>query len=137
MNKNKEIVKAIYEKFESDSPNEMFDYFSENIEWITPKLQNAPLGGTRRGIEAVKEFFQLLNDHEEITDFQALEFISEDKRVVVLGSYAATVRSTGAKLNSDWVHIYTVENGKITKFVEFYDNAAADRAYRKIDTARQ
>jgi uncharacterized protein len=46
----------------------------------------------------------------------------------VFGHYAATIRKTGRKAASDWVHIFTVRNGKVAAFLEFTDTAEFARA---------
>ncbi len=48
--------------------------------------------------------------------------------VVVTGRYRATVRSTGAEIDTPIAHLFTVRNGKIEKWVGFSDSAqVADR----------
>jgi ketosteroid isomerase-like protein len=39
------------------------------------------------------------------------------------------VRATGTQQRSDWVHVYTLRNGQIACFQEFYDTAAENKAY--------
>jgi ketosteroid isomerase-like protein len=71
---------------------------------------------------------------EETTKFEPKEFIAQGDRVVALGTYAATVRETGRSYETDWVHVFTVKDGKITSFNEFFDSAAASRAFQKATT---
>ena len=48
----------------------------------------------------------------------------------VLGYYACKIRKTGRADASDWVHIFTVRNGKVVKFREFNDTGQFAEAYR-------
>jgi uncharacterized protein len=48
----------------------------------------------------------------------------------VLGHYAWKIRKTGRAVASDWVHVFTLHNGKVTKFREFNDTAQFAEAYR-------
>ena len=48
----------------------------------------------------------------------------------MLGHYAATMRKTGRKAASDWVHIFTVRDGKVAAFLEFTDTAEFARAWK-------
>jgi ketosteroid isomerase-like protein len=79
----------------------------------------------------VAEFFKQLAEAEDFSHFAPNEFIAEGDRVIALGSSTATIKETGKTFKTDWVHVFTVKNGKITNFTEFFDNAAANRAYQK------
>jgi ketosteroid isomerase-like protein len=72
-----------------------------------------------------------LTEAENITRFEPLEFIAEGDKVVVLGESAATVNATGKSYETDWVHVFHLQDGKVTEFVEFFDNAAANRAFQR------
>lgn len=50
--------------------------------------------------------------------------------MVVLGHYVWTVKSTGAQFESDWTHIFTVREGKVVNFREFFDSHIAEAAYQ-------
>lgn len=132
---NTEIVQAGYEKFGSGDIAGLLSLFADDIDWATPHIENAPFAGTRLGLEEVREFFTLLDESEDIAFFEPSEFIAQGDKVVVLGRSKATVKSTGRSYETDWVHVFTVRDGKITNFAEFFDNAAATRAFQKATTA--
>lgn len=128
---NTEIVQKGYECFGTGDIPGLLALFSDDISWTIPEIENAAFAGTRNGKPAVAEFFTQLNEEEDITHFAPTEFIAQDDRVVVLGESTATVRSTGKTYSTDWVHIFRVADGKVTTFLEFFDNAAATRAFQK------
>jgi ketosteroid isomerase-like protein len=132
---NTEIIQEGYQKFGTGDITGLLELFDDNIEWETLAVENAPYTGAREGKQAVAEFFKLLNDSEEITRFEPLEFIAENDRVVVLGEAAATVRSTGREYETPWVHIFNLKDGKVTEFQEFQDSAVVTRAYQKSAAA--
>jgi ketosteroid isomerase-like protein len=45
------------------------------------------------------------------------------------------VRSTGKELSAEWVQIYTLKDGKICDFREFYDTAQEVEGYRRTSRA--
>jgi len=135
MENNVQVVQDAYGKFTSGDIEGLLGILSEDVHWQTPEIENAPFGGTRRGLDGVGEFFALLAESEETTRFEPTEFITQGDRVVVLGKYGATVKETGRSYESDWVHVFTVRDGKILNFVEFFDNALASRAFQKAVTA--
>lgn len=134
-NANTELVQSGYEKFGSGDIAGLLELFSDDIEWRTPTIENAPYTGERSGKAGASEFFKLLNASEEITRFEPLEFIAQNDRVVVLGEAEATVRSTGKKYETEWIHVFGVHDGKITEFQEFQDTASVARAFQKTAAA--
>ena len=128
---NTEIVQKGYECFGNGDIAGLLALFSDDIRWSIPEIENAAFAGSRQGKPAVAEFFRLLNEGEDITKFAPAEFLADGDKVVVLGETTATVRSTGKTYSTDWVHIFTVADGKVTNFLEFFDNAAATRAFQK------
>ena len=128
---NKRIVEEGYGHFGSGNIAALLESYSEKIEWTTPTIEGAPFSGTVNGRGEVAKFFTKLGDAEEFTLFEPTEFIAQGDKVVVLGKSAATIKSTGRNFETDWVHIFTVKDGKVTNFVEFLDTAGAERAYQK------
>ncbi len=132
---NLQIVQDAYGKFGSGDVAGLISLLSNDIDWRVPEIENASFAGARRGHQAMGEFFAALVAEEEITQFEPIEFIDGGDKIVVLGKSAATVRETGRSYQTDWVHIFTIKDGIITNFHEFFDNAAATRAYQKVTTA--
>jgi ketosteroid isomerase-like protein len=132
---NTDIVQSGYEKFGSGDIEGLLQLFAENILWQVPEVENAPFTGVRRGLDETANFFKQLSENETFTRFEPLEFIAQNDKVVVLGEMAATVTSTGRNYESQWVHIFTVRDGKIEEFQEFFDTAAATLAFQKTAAA--
>ena len=47
-----------------------------------------------------------------------------------LGHYDWTIRKTGKTAGADWVHVFTIRDGKVTAFDEFTDTAQFAAALR-------
>lgn len=135
MENNIQIVKDAYNKFSTGDIPGLLNHLSGDVLWQTPEIENAQFGGTRHGHAGAGEFFSLLEQSEEFTKFEPAEFIAQGNRIVVLGKYGATVRETGRSYETDWVHVFTVKDNKITSFTEFFDNALATRAFQKATSA--
>jgi len=132
---NIEVVQNAYEKFGTGDIAGLLTLLTDDIDWSTPHVENAPFTGNRLGLQEVGEFFKLLGETEDFSYFEPTEFIEQGNRVVVLGRSKATVKTTGRSYETDWVHLFTVHEGKITNFHEFFDNAAATRAFQKTAAA--
>jgi len=132
---NTKLVAKTYELFTSGDIETLLGMYSDDVSWETPKVENMPFGGKVSGRDKVAEFFTILDEHEEFSVFEPTEFIAQGDKVVVLGNFAWSIKSTNKEYASDFAHIVTVADGKITGFYEFFDNAAAGRAYTAANAA--
>jgi uncharacterized protein len=127
---NTQLVMQAYDKFKRGDIPGLIDMMSDDIEWVLDAVENVPFTGARRGKEQVGEFFSLLGEMQHPLQFEPREFIAQDDKVVALGHYAWSVKSTDRVFECDWAEVFTVQNGKITRFREFADTAVAEAAYR-------
>jgi|SRR5215204_258302 len=132
---NTETLRLCYERFiEGDIPG-LVEHFADDVDITIPEIENVPFGGIWHGKSEAIRYFDLLADTEEMTDFEPREFITQGARVVVLGRSTATVRATGRHYSTEWVHVITVRNDLVVDLVEYFDTAAALRAFQKVTTA--
>jgi ketosteroid isomerase-like protein len=47
----------------------------------------------------------------------------------MVGSYGATVNATGKRFDLALVHVWTIQEGKVTRFINFTDTARVAEAY--------
>ncbi len=132
---NTKLVEKSYELFKSGDIGTLLNMYSEDASWEVPESETTSFGGKRNGRESIAEFFSLVNDTQENLSFEPQEFIAQGDKVVVLGHYSWRVKATGGEFDSDFAHVVTVKDGKITSFHEYTDTAAANRAYVQTQTA--
>ena len=129
------IVRRGYEAFQSGDIPALLSLLAEDVQWESPAVAGVPFGGKHHGRQGVAEFFRQLTEAEEFLLFEAREFIAQGERVVVIGRTRVRVKSTGHTIESPWVHIFTVRNGKVSEFLELYDTAAAEHGYQRSASA--
>lgn len=127
---NVNVVKQCYDAFQKGDIASLKSYFAEDISWELPDVPGAPFTGRRHGCGRVMEFFEQMGAAQQVNVFEPMEYIAQGPRVVVLGHYSFTVRATGKQFASDWVHVFTVRDGKVTALREFLDTHVAEAAYR-------
>ncbi|OWW19286.1 nuclear transport factor 2 family protein [Noviherbaspirillum denitrificans] len=127
---NIQLVMQAYDRFKSGDIPGLMNLFSEDIEWTLDRTEHVPFSGPRRGKEEVGQFFSSIDEMQHPLQFEPQEFIAQGDKVVALGHYAWSVKHTDRVFESDWAEVFTVRNGKITRFREYMDTAAADRAYK-------
>ena len=75
----------------------------------------------------------LNGESETFLDSHPEEFVAQNDRVVDMGHSTSLVMATGRKYETDGVHVFTMTDVKVSRLVEFFDNAKAERAYRTLE----
>ena len=71
----------------------------------------------------------LARDWEEFSA-EVDDFVAQDDRVVSFGSYAGTYRQTGRSMSAPFVHVWTVRDGRLSRFNIYTDTAKVLEALR-------
>ena len=128
---NTQLVQQAYRDFQNGDIQGVLGSLSEDVEWVTPRLKGVPVGGTYHGVEEAGQFFSSLGDTQEARQLELREHVAQDDRVVALGHYAWHVKATGKVWESDFAHVLSVRDGKLTRFQEYTDTAALGDAFRE------
>lgn len=124
-----ETTKAVFEAFgraDVDAIMELMAY-DVRIEFYGPPI--IPYANTYNGRAETRRFFEIVLSSVDIHQFDAEEFICENDKVVVTGHLNLTARATGKKIDSDFVHVITVADGKWRYFRDFMNTYVAARAF--------
>jgi ketosteroid isomerase-like protein len=128
---NVRIVQEAYAAFQRGDIQAVLDTLTDDVEWITPGPPDLmPVAGNRHGRNEVAQFFSTLSDTEEVELFEPQEYIAQGDKVVAFVKYRGRVKATGRTAESDLVHVFTMREGKVAGFREYFDTAAVVEAYR-------
>ena len=127
---NVQIVQDAYTAFGRGDIRDVLSRLDENVEWIIPGPSESPVTGIRHGRAEVGEFFRALEREQDQEAFTPQRFIADDEVVAVIGYYRWRIKGTGRTTESEWVHLFTVRDGKIARFQEYSDTASYADAYR-------
>ncbi|MPW23444.1 ketosteroid isomerase [Paraburkholderia sp. CNPSo 3157] len=126
------LVQRAYDAFSKGDIEGVLITLAENVDWFIPgSTEIIPFAGRRHGPQEVGEFFSALAATQTAERFEPLDFIADQDKVVVLGVQRWRVASTGVTYEDEWAHVFTIENGRITKFTEYHDTAAEAAAHRR------
>jgi ketosteroid isomerase-like protein len=129
---NIDLVKKLYRAFGQGDIKTIVDHLADQLSWRFDAPSVVPYAGEHVTPDQVREgFFQPLASTQKDYALRTEEFIAQDDRVVTVGRYGATVTSTGKSFDLPLVHVWTVQNGKVKRFVNFTDTAEVAEAYRK------
>ena len=121
---NVAVVRQVYEALGRGDVPAVLELLSEDVEWVYQGPSTIPFAGTRHGRDGVGEFFSLLGETLEFEQFEPREFVAQDDRVVVVGFERNLIKSTGRTFEQEWVHDFTLKEGKVSKVRSFEDTAA-------------
>ena len=126
---NTKLIQQAYQSIKTGDIPSFLDVLAENVLWIMPDMSNVPFAGTWQGRDQVGQFFRRMVEVQDVVEFEPEEFIAKGEKVVVLGHFAMCVKATGKVSRSHWVHVWKVDQGKISYMREYVDSLAVSRAY--------
>jgi len=129
--KNIEIVKQVYEAFAKRNINAILNLLSPDVEWGEPSNPFNPAAGTRRGHKGFLEWLNIGSESEEILALEPRKFLADNDSVAVVGYTKCLAKPTGKIYETDFVHLITLKDEKVSRFQEFFDTYVAGEAFRK------
>lgn len=120
MSQNIDIIKELYKHFAAGNGAGIAAIFARDIEWV--QMKGFPGGGHFIGFENIannvfKGFGKYWTDWKASVD----EFVEAGADVFVIGKYSGTYNETGKYMEAEFVHRYTLSDGKVEKFKQYTD----------------
>lgn len=119
-----ETIQAAYAAFGRNDPSVLFGAMDPAISWNeaegNPLADRNPYVGPQAIGDSVFGRLQAA-----INNFSVVPatFINGGDHVVVLGRYGGTMKAGGAKLDSQFCHVFRLRDGKIATFQQYTDTA--------------
>ena len=127
MTKPAEIIRSFYDKLKAGDAPGALGLMAHDIEWLT--MWHYKVVG--RGPERVAEgLFKPLMAEWSSFALDPSEFIMDGDTVVSLGRFTGVHGATGKKAEAGYAHVWTVKDGKITRFRQYIDTLAIAEARR-------
>jgi hypothetical protein len=121
---NVTFVESLYAAFQRADIATILAGLAPDVRWeMVGRPNDYARFGPRNGVGGVQEFFKILAENEDFTEFQPNEFYADGDKVFVLGRLALKFRKTDGRVTTDWAHIFTIKGGKVVEFKEFLDTA--------------
>ena len=126
---NIEATQAVFAAFGAGDIPAILACLSDDIviEFYGP--DTIPYAGTYQGQQEARRFFETVLSSVDIHEFEPQEFLADRDKVIVTGHLRLTARATGREIDSDFVHVITVSNGKWQRFRDFMNTAVAVAAF--------
>ncbi|MGE3149131.1 MAG: nuclear transport factor 2 family protein [Pseudorhodoplanes sp.] len=117
------LILQLYAAFGRGDFAALLDSLTEDVDWQTVGTGDYPVFGARRGKAQVAQFLEDVAANEDFSEFTPREFYAVEDKVFVCGSYRGTLKKTGRPFGGEWVHVFTLREGKICRFREHTDTA--------------
>lgn len=118
------VVQQAYAAFAQGDVPAILDLVADEVDWEFVGSENLEYAGLRRNRDEVAAFFAAVAVADAIHVFEPREFIEAGNHVTVLGWEQATALDSSEDFASEWAHVFTVRDGKITRWRGFFNTAA-------------
>lgn len=124
------VVQSMYAAFGRGDVEGLLGLCSDDVDWTMLGSIDLPYIGQFQGKPALLRWFGLVAEFDDIQAFEPREFFAGDDHVTVLGWERTRAKVSGGVFETPWVHLFTLRDGKVARFVGLYDTAAAAAAQR-------
>jgi len=128
MNQPVQVIQSLYAAFGRGDVPGVLALLSDDVEWIHRGEIGVPYMGRFAGKPAVAKWFGLVAEADGIQAFEPREFLCGPEHVTVLGWERTQALPAGKVFETDWVHVFSVKDGKVTRFIGTYDTAVSAAA---------
>lgn len=126
---NVRIINQLYNAFQSGDVDTILGLMDDEVIWFAPGPSRIKFAGTFHGKDGVRKFFDIAIENLEVLAQEVKGYLIGPDTVGVMGYEHMKVKSTGRHYESDWIHLYTLRDGKIVAFEEYVDTAAQAAAF--------
>jgi uncharacterized protein len=128
---NIKIIEGVYDAFSRGDVAAILEVVTEDVDWASETTSTAlPWYGDHRGKDGVSEFFRNLGSTMEVDEFVPLSYAANDRDVLTVVRFRATLRSNGRRVAMDLHHQFTFRDGKIAYYRGTEDTAQTEAASR-------
>lgn len=130
MGQNAEIMRGLYAAFANGDVPGVLGAFDPGILWNEAENFVYAEGNPYVGPQGVAEgvFQRIVTDMDGFT-VNPENFIEGGDTVVVEGRYRGTVKTTQAKVDAQFVHIWRMRDGKVISFQQYTDTKQWAQAF--------
>jgi uncharacterized protein len=120
---NTEIIQQIYTAFKVKDLSSVLALQADDTEWsVAGPTEKIPWAAPRHGHEGVADFLKVLGGLLIPEAFEIKDYFESGDKVVAVGYQRGFVRPTGVPYEFDFVHLWELRQGRVTKFRVYYDS---------------
>jgi ketosteroid isomerase-like protein len=126
---NVTIIKQIYEAFARGDVPAVFGAFAPSIEWREAEGFIYADGNPYVGPESILQgvFMRLASEWDGFA-VQPQQIVATDQGALTQGRYTGTCKATGRRVDAQFAHVWTIADGKVSRFQQYTDTAQFHQA---------
>lgn len=124
------VIQSMYAAFGRGDIEALLGLCTDDVDWQMLGSIALPYIGRFQGKAELLRWFGLVAEYDDIQAFEPREFFAGTDHVTVLGWERTRAKVSGNVFETPWVHLFTLRDGQVARFVGLYDTAAADAAQR-------
>ncbi len=125
MNSNVEIIRAFYAALADGDAPRALGLMSEDIEWLAMWHYRVDGRGPQKVAEGL--LAPLMKEWHPLS-LVSSEYVAEGDTVVSIGRFTGVHGESGKTAVADYAHVWTLADGRISRFRQFIDTLAVARA---------
>ena len=127
MSANRETIEKLYAAFAAGDVPTVLGSLDSAIEWT--EAAGFPYAGTYTGPDAVLQnvFMRLATEWERFAAVPE-EYVAEGDTVVAIGKHSGRFNQTGKDMETPFVHVWKLREGKAVRFVQHCDTVLVQNA---------
>jgi ketosteroid isomerase-like protein len=116
-------VREAYAGYDRGDIADVIDVLAPDIEWSEPIVPGMPGSGTHRGRDSVKrDIFGRLGENWDVFRVMPEEFYDAGSTILVCGRMQLRSCATGNEVESPFAHVWTMRDGQVVRFRDFFDS---------------
>jgi ketosteroid isomerase-like protein len=121
---NESVIKQVYAAFRRRDMPAILALQAEDAEWsVAASSDLIPWASPGRGHQGVRDFLRILAESLTAEVFEIRDYLAEGDTVVALGYQKGVARPTERSYSFDFVHVWTLDGGRVKTFRVYYDTA--------------
>jgi ketosteroid isomerase-like protein len=129
---NVRLVRDMYESILRGDFNAIVERFTEDVEWEVIGPAELPFCGSVRGRrEAASTLRRNFSGYQHI-QATVRDVVAQGNLVVVMCRETVLLEPLEEPVEIEWVQVFTIVNGRLAKFCQFFDTLTMKRVVERI-----
>lgn len=125
----RELVEQLYAALDEQDVTPFLELCAPDASVEYPAGGQLPYGGTWQGLDGIRQFLEAHDEAEEILVFEPTDIATVDDTAYVRGRFQGRAKPNGSVWSTEFLHVLTTEDGRLTRWQAFFDTAAARDAH--------
>lgn len=131
---NVDLVRQIYAALLEDDLDAALELFDPDVEYVNPDYAVEP--GIRRGHAGIRANVENMRRAFDFWRFDPEEYVDADDKVIVVGTFHARGRDSGAEIERRMSRLWTIRDGMVVRY-QWFNNETEAFAVAGLEPGRE